>query len=371
MLDNIREKVGLDVASIREFVQKRKVIKIMLGNKNPNPLFSKFVCYNNLLKAKPICLIDVGAAGGPQPLWQPLLGFLKFIGFDFNEQECNRLNAGYRQHNLDITFYPYAIYDSKKRKKFYVTKFPQSSGFVPGNPNFLGRFVSIVPNNLEIVKEIEVETINIDNFVKDQLINYIDFIKVDVEGAEFSVLKGAEQCLSKILGIETELNIGPVRDPDNFSNIDQLLRRYGFHLFDLNIARYPRKTLPRGYLSHEGNAFKIDSPQKYGQILTGDAVYLRDPIFERNNGLNYFEWNDVNVLKMAVLYELYMLQDCAIELLQEYQSNFSSALPFDHFYELLTPLINGFGRVTYKDYIHISNSLYWTEMEGYKRQWIK
>ncbi len=139
----------------------------------------------------------------------------------------------------------------------------------------------------------------------------------------------------------------------------------------MNIARYPRKTLPRGYLSYEGSSFKIDSPQKYGQILTGDAVYLRDPVFERKNGLKYFEWNDVNVLKMALLYELYMLQDCAIELLQEYQSNFSSDLPFSHFYELLTPLVNGFGRVSYKDYIHVSNSLPWPEMEMYKRHWIK
>ncbi|OQX04624.1 MAG: hypothetical protein BWK80_53385 [Desulfobacteraceae bacterium IS3] len=343
----------------------------MLGNRNPNPLFSKFICYNNLLKVKPICLIDVGAWGGPQPLWQPLLGCLKFIGFDFNEQECSRLNAGYKQQSLDVTFYPYAIYDSKIRKKFYVTKFPPASGFIPGNNDFLSRFLAFVPNNLEVVKEFEIETVNIDTFVKDQHIAYVDFIKVDVEGVEFSVLKGAQGCLSNMLGVETELNIGPVRDPDNFSNIDTLLRKYGFHLFDMNIARYPRKTLPRGYLSYEGSSFKIDSPQKYGQILTGDAVYLRDPVFERKNGLKYFEWNDVNVLKMALLYELYMLQDCAIELLLEYQSNFSSDLPFSHFYELLTPLVNGFGRVSYKDYIHVSNSLPWAEMEMYKRHWIK
>jgi FkbM family methyltransferase len=179
----------------------------MLCNRNPNPLFAKFVCYNNLLKARPICLIDVGAWGGPQPLWQPLLGCVKFIGFDFNEQECNRLNAGYRQQNLDITFYPYAIYDSATKKKFYVTKFPPSSGFIPGNENFLGRFLSIVPSNLEIVKEFETETINIDSFVKKEHIDYVDFIKVDVEGVEFSVLKGAQKCLSGMLGVETELNI--------------------------------------------------------------------------------------------------------------------------------------------------------------------
>lgn len=329
-----------------------------VGNRNPNPLFAKFVCYNNLLKVKPICLIDIGALGGPQPVWQPLLKCLKFIGFDFNEQECNRLNAAYKQHSLDVTFYPYAIYDSTIRKKFYATKFPPGSGFIPGNKDVLSRILAMHQNNLEVVNEFEIETISLDNFIKNQHIDYVDFIKVDVEGVEFSVLKGAQGCLANVLGIETELNIGPLRDPDNFSHIDILLRKYGFHLFDINIERYSRRTLPRGYLSYEGNNFKIDSPQKYGQILTGDAVYLRDPIFERRNGLKYFEWNDVNVLKMASLYELYMLQDCAIELLQEYQSNFSSDLPFNHFYELLTPLINGFGKVGYNDYIHVSNSLH-------------
>jgi len=342
----------------------------MLCNRNPNPVFSKAVCYNNLIKERPLCLIDVGARFGPQPLWQPLLRALKFIGFEFDEQECNRLNAGYRQQNLDIKFYPYAIYDSKTRKKFYVTNFPPSSGFIPGNPNFIGRFLTPLSNNLEIVKEIEVETITIDNFIKDQQLDYVDFIKIDVEGCEFSVLKGAQEGLSNVLGVATELNIGPLKDPDNFSNIDKLLRSYGFHLFDIDIARYPRKALPRGYLSFEGNSCKIDYPSKYGQILSGDAVYLRDPIFERNNGLKYFAWNDMNVLKMAMLYELYMLQDCAIELLQEYQSNFSSDLPFNHFYDLLTPLIDRIGRVSYNDYIHVSNSLYWHELEGPKSQYI-
>jgi len=35
----------------------------------------------------------------------------------------------------------------------------------------------------------------------------------------------------------------------------------------------------------------------------------------------------------------------------------SFRLPFDHFFDLLTPLINGFGKIGYKDYVRLSNSL--------------
>ncbi|HBL24177.1 MAG TPA: hypothetical protein DDZ40_08685 [Deltaproteobacteria bacterium] len=343
----------------------------MIGNRNPNPLFSLFVCNNNLLAEKPVCLIDVGARGGPQALWQNLLRCVRFVGFDFDEQECTRLNDEFRQKSLDVTFYPYAVYDSRQRKTFYVAKFPPSSGFIKGNEEYIRRFLATVRNNLEVVTEAEIETIDIDSFVRDHGIGCVDFIKVDVEGAELAVLNGAKACLSQVLGVETELNIGPTRNPDNLSGIDALLRGQGLHLFDIDIARYPRKALPRGYLSYEMNGFRIDFPQRYGQIGTGDAVYLRDPVFERDNGLGSFEWTQANILKMAMLYELYMLNDCAIELLQEYRSNFSSSLPFDHFFDLLTPLINGFGKIGYKDYVRLSNSLPWFEMEGYKRGWIK
>jgi FkbM family methyltransferase len=156
----------------------------MLGNRNPNPLFSIFVSNNNLIGEKPICLIDVGARGGPQALWQPLLKSLRFIGFDFDEEECRRLNEEFNRGSVDVVFYPFAVCESKERRRFYVAKFPPSSGFIPGKRDYVTRFLATVRNNLEVVREVEVETTSIDAFVKDQDIGRIDFMKVDVEGAE-------------------------------------------------------------------------------------------------------------------------------------------------------------------------------------------
>jgi hypothetical protein len=92
---------------------------------------------------------------------------------------------------------------------------------------------------------------------------------------------------------------------------------------------------------------------------TGDAVYLRDPIFERDNGLSYFEWNETNVLKMAMIYELYMLQDALSNCFRNTSRVSHPACPLTILRSADT-LVNGFGRMSYRDYVRLSNKLPWS-----------
>jgi len=51
--------------------------------------------------------------------------------------------------------------------------------------------------DVDLDKEEKVKIITLDKFCRDKNINHIDFLKIDVEGNEFNVLKGAQDMLSK------------------------------------------------------------------------------------------------------------------------------------------------------------------------------
>ena len=93
---------------------------------------------------------------------------------------------------------------------------------------------------------IEVPTDTLDNFAGRAGFKRVDFIKLDVEGAEFMVLKGGAQTLAKfkpvIIFERNAESAGPIMD---------LLSRLGYEFFDLkeNPLEAARKSLPSDILA--------------------------------------------------------------------------------------------------------------------------
>ncbi len=287
--------------------------------------------------------------------------------------ECRRLNDFYQSQGIQVMLYPYAVHENAGKHLFHIAQFPHSSGLAAANLVFTQRLSEVCYNNLLVVDDVPVETMTIDQLVLREHLPAIEFLKVDTEGSEHSVLKGAMNQLRgrHLLGVESEFWTGPIKANDNLSLIHDLLTNLGFYLFDLNIGRYARRTFPRGLLQFDrksGVASTIH-PANKGQILTGDVVYLRDPVWELIQGVERFLWTDINVLKMAIIYELYQLNDCAIELLQTYQTRFASTLNFERLYNLLTPEIDGARNLGYREYIAASESLPWQEKQTFERYW--
>jgi FkbM family methyltransferase len=82
-------------------------------------------------------------------------------------------------------------------------------------------------------KKIYVKTINLDRFCQEQNINYIDYLKIDTEGAELDVLKGAQHMLAseKIAYIQFEYG-GTYRDAHiTLEQIYNLLHSNNYHVF--------------------------------------------------------------------------------------------------------------------------------------------
>jgi hypothetical protein len=162
---------------------------------------------------------------------------------------------------------------------------------------------------LEIVSSDNIKVDKLDNWKSDNEIPMVDFIKLNIQGSELEVLKGANSILDDIVGLQVELSFDEsyIGAP-KFSDIDPYIRKKGFVLF--------------GMLS--GNCVsRRDSPVKFPLIPSGDwhwparqlfeghFVYFRDPLRSDPKISN----SPLKVLKLATLAEAYGQVEYAFELL--------------------------------------------------------
>lgn len=253
---------------------------------------------------KPMTVVDIGARGGREHHWKIFGNQIKIIGFEPDIKECARLNK--LNQGPNTTYYPFALWEKKGERKFYIMKNLPSSSFFKPKQDFWVRFPD--RKNLAIKKEVYIKTTNLDSFIKEHHVGYVDFIKLDIEGAELPTLKGGLKTIkNSVLGITCEVLFSRILyNQPVFAEIDLFLRSLGFVLFDLGLIRLGRSTLSSDI-----------GPKKEGQVIGGHALYLRDAASEILSANKYIiRWNDIQLLKLASVMELYGLLDCAIELLQ-------------------------------------------------------
>lgn len=234
---------------------------------------------------------DYGA--GP---WNVFAPNLTIYGFDADADACEAAEAELesRQVNWTEKHIPLALSKSLGESTLYVTKGVHCSSLYPPNESYIQRFHGL-RDGLKLDLTIEIETTTLDTFCQRQGINEIDFLQVDVQGADFDVLQGASEILQRsLLGLQVEVEFSHlyVNQP-LFSDIDVYLRKYGFALFDLVTddawCRRPRACSP------------IYSPVRTGQLLWADACYLRDPI--RENASTQIK-EPAQILKLACLADI-------------------------------------------------------------------
>ena len=162
-------------------------------------------------------------------------------------------------------------------------------------------------DGLKLDYTIEIETTTLDTFCQEQGIKEIDFLQVDVQGADLDVLQGSINILkSTVLGVEVEVEFSSLyRNQPLFSDIDYYLKKYGFTLFDLvtndGWCRRPRAISP------------ICSPVRNGQLLWADACYLRDPFIDNIEAKIH---QPEKILKLACVADVLGFPDYTLEILE-------------------------------------------------------
>jgi hypothetical protein len=81
-------------------------------------------------------------------------------------------------------------------------------------------------------------------------LKHIDFLSLDVQGAEFDILKGADQLLKiKCIGVQLEAEFVKIyENQKTFSDINALMESLGFELLDLDsFGRCAPISIPIGF----------------------------------------------------------------------------------------------------------------------------
>ena len=110
------------------------------------------------------------------------------------------------------------------------------------------KFLNFFKNN-EIFYPIEIETENLDTYMENNNINFIDFLKIDTEGYENEILLGLKQKLSKVKLVMFEHHYdNMIKKNYTFRDINEILIKNNFKM--IFKAKMPfRKTFEYIYIN--------------------------------------------------------------------------------------------------------------------------
>lgn len=222
------------------------------------------------LNGEKITLIDIGARYGIHQRWDGIASLLNVYAFEPDTEECARINASAGSLPYRLECIPCALGDSAQSGiPLYVCKDPGCSSLYQPNLEFARQFY--FGDSMEVVKTFEVSTERLDA-ICDQRNLRPDVIKVDTQGYELNILKGAGSVLDtvKFVELEVEFNEQYTGQP-LFSDVDLFMRSRGFCLLGLRRSYWRRQVARTDLRSPFG-----------GQIVHGDALYynvelLTDP----------------------------------------------------------------------------------------------
>lgn len=247
-------------------------------------------------------ILEIGAIpiiGHPEPFHELIQLFpgTCINAFEVDPEVCKRLNE---KAIKGLTYHPIALGRREEERPFYMTNHPMCASLYKPNDRLTERY-----NNMEVatLKSVStIKTVSLDYFVTKNNIGPVDFIKIDIQGAELDVFEGGPSTLKNVLAIVTEVEFIPhYVDQPLFGDVSTFLSKQGFtfHKF-LKLAGRMLKPLVLN-----------NDPNFATQHMWSDAVFVRDL-------MNLGAISSERLLKLAVLASVYGSPDVTLNCFMEY-----------------------------------------------------
>jgi len=215
---------------------------------------------NPLLSYNPLYIVDVGARDGMHSRWNKFTSSYKGILFEPDPKEYKLLKSKCGKNLIVLNS---ALSDSAGELDFHLCQKPGVSSVYWPNIDFLSKFPEV--ERFDVVKNIKVQADTLNNQLKKNNISDIDFMKIDTQGHELSILHGSVDYLDNLVGLEIEVEFVPLyKKQPLFNEVDSFIRKHGFELFDLKRYYWKRKE-------------SKNTRNQKGQLVFGDALYFKTP----------------------------------------------------------------------------------------------
>jgi len=229
----------------------------------------------------------------------------RILAFEVDEALCAELNRSARP---GLEFHAKALGRANETRTFHGTAHPMCSSLYEPDERWADLFVG-----LDVMRKTHSGTLDVttlEHFARERGIATIDFIKIDIQGAELEFLQGAGAVLDSVLCMVCEVEfVALYKGQPLYGDVDAFLRSRGFMLHK--------------FLGLGGRAMKPtvinDDPNFVVQNMWGDALFVRDL---REPG----RLSDEQLLKLAVCMEVYGSADVSHYLLSTFDRRRGTSL---------------------------------------------
>jgi lipopolysaccharide transport system ATP-binding protein len=232
-----------------------------------------------------LVVVDVGCRWGFAESFTVPNGTGRFrvYGFDPDQAECTRLEQHYAAAGIDtVTLVPLALAGKAGRRTLHETREPACSSLLEPDGTLTEDYPSLACAQAVARRDIDVTTLN--DWARDTGVARIDYIKLDTQGSELEILRGAGALLESIRCIDVEVEFNPIYlDQPLFADVDRFLRQNGFVLWQLgNMVHYSHRlgsNSPIGEASiHFDDAHRHTHPVHGGQLFWAEARYVQSDV---------------------------------------------------------------------------------------------
>ncbi len=308
---------------------------------NDRSEFTRWVIAKSYLH-EPFVAIDVGVQGGEHPRWSLLGDQVRVYGFDALSEAIDRIKEqGARPHRV---YRAIALGNEDGEREFHVPENTFAASFYQE----LTLHQTLRHGDGAVGARV-VPIRRLDTLFANGELPPADYVKIDCEGHDPEVLRGAQTYLarSNILSVTVETSFNPTpRYPRTaFVEINDLLVQHRLAVFDLNCVRLVRPEYVAALKRHPWPPVDPmhDVPElDVGRPTIYDFVFCRDFVAEDNDPGVYADVPGAVVeptvdklIKSMVNFELHGLMDCAVQVAEHFRAKLASRFDVDEAIELL------------------------------------